>query len=362
MASQPCCIVPSVSACHGLLFVLLTAFPFSFFKVNFCLFCDWDEIHTWKMRKKRIRQGTLLVAPFVSTSESLSRLHNPAAADCGVAVLPPPAASPRRRHRTPAALPRRRSVSVVSPAPAAASYRHRSSAGRRLSSPHCAFCECLSLLDFDEIHKWKMPEERIQQGTPLEAPLASTSEYTTRTWIGRSSSTLGRVVDLVEQLHISSGTPSPDFTPGSVHLATTEILAALREHIRTLRHQFSQPASPAKPLVPPPPEEDEQDGCQARRRRRTRLAATRTRLSDDELSSSSSQTSQSSSPTPSLPQPHPPQQQFPQHPYQHPGYIVYVIQPLYTGAAGSSTVPSSPFPIPYPYPYPYSLQPPPPPS
>ncbi|MED6133180.1 hypothetical protein PIB30_026252, partial [Stylosanthes scabra] len=179
-----------------------------------------------------------------------------------------------------------------------------------------------------------------------------------------TSSTLARVIDLVEQLYFYFGTPPPDFTLDSVHLATTEILAVLEEHCRTLRHQFSQLAPPAHALVPPPPEEDEQDGSQARRLWRTGLAATRTRLRNDELSSSSSQTSQSSSPTPSLPQPHPPQQQFPQHPYQYPGYIVYVIPPPHIRAADSSTVPPSPFPIPIPipYPYPYSLQPPPPPS
>ncbi|MED6127719.1 hypothetical protein PIB30_090798 [Stylosanthes scabra] len=63
--------------------------------------------------------------------------------------------------------------------------------------------------------------------------------------IGRPTTTLGRVVDMVEQLHISSGAPPTDFTLASVHQATIDILEALGEHDRTLHHQFIQPAPPS---------------------------------------------------------------------------------------------------------------------
>ncbi|MED6218899.1 hypothetical protein PIB30_030910 [Stylosanthes scabra] len=39
----------------------------------------------------------------------------------------------------------------------------------------------------------------------------------TRRWIGRSSTSLGQVVDMVEQLHISSSAPPPNFTLANVH-------------------------------------------------------------------------------------------------------------------------------------------------
>ncbi|MED6220042.1 hypothetical protein PIB30_041298 [Stylosanthes scabra] len=61
----------------------------------------------------------------------------------------------------------------------------------------------------------------------------------TRKWIGQSSATLGHVVDLVEQLQLSSDAPPPGFTLDSVHHATTKILAALGEHDRAIHHQFS---------------------------------------------------------------------------------------------------------------------------
>ncbi|MED6122833.1 hypothetical protein PIB30_043585 [Stylosanthes scabra] len=127
----------------------------------------------------------------------------------------------------------------------------------------------------------------------------------TKRWIGRSSSTLGRVVDLVEQLHISSSAPLAGFTFDSVHNATTDILELLGEHDHTLLHQLSQPAPPIQALVEPPLDEAEQGGGRARRRR-TGLAATRTRLHDDEPSSSPSQATQSSTPAQSVPQPPPP--------------------------------------------------------
>ncbi|MED6170888.1 hypothetical protein PIB30_035465 [Stylosanthes scabra] len=166
-----------------------------------------------------------------------------------------------------------------------------------------------------------MRRERIQIGTPLEAPLTSTSEYmkwyrrNTRRWIGRSSASLGQVVDMVEQLHISSSAPPPNFTLAN----------------------------------------------------RTGLAANRTRLRDDEPSSSSSHGTQSSTPAPTGPPPHQPQQHFPQHPFSYPGYLVYPIPPPHTGAAGSSssstTVPPFPPPFLFSYPYPpYQFPPPPPPS
>ncbi|MED6157688.1 hypothetical protein PIB30_025632 [Stylosanthes scabra] len=216
--------------------------------------------------------------------------------------------------------------------------------------------------------------ERIQIGTPLEAPLTSTSKYmrwyrrNTRRWIGRSLASLGQVVDMVEQLHISSSAPPPNFTLANVHQATTAILDVFGEDDRTLLQQISQPAPPSQTLVQPPPEEDDEGGRRARRWR-TGLAANRTRLRDDELSSSSSHGTQSSTPAPTDPPPHPPQQHFPQHPFSYPGYLVYPIPPPHTGAAGSSlsstTVPPfpPPFPFPYPYPYqPYQFPPPPPPS
>ncbi|MED6182195.1 hypothetical protein PIB30_026310 [Stylosanthes scabra] len=88
----------------------------------------------------------------------------------------------------------------------------------------------------------------------------------TRRWIGRSSASLGQVVDIVEQLHISSSAPPPNFTLASVHQATTAILNAFGEHDRTLLQQISQPAPPSQTLVQLPPEEVEQGGSRARRR------------------------------------------------------------------------------------------------
>ncbi|MED6216580.1 hypothetical protein PIB30_008874 [Stylosanthes scabra] len=120
------------------------------------------------------------------------------------------------------------------------------------------------------IHRWDTHRERIQIGTPLEAPLTSTSEYmrwyrrNTRRWIGRSSASLGQVVDMVEQLHISSSSPLPNFTLANVHQATTAILDAFREHDRTLLQQISQPAPPSQTFVQPPPEEVELGGSRAR--------------------------------------------------------------------------------------------------
>ncbi|MED6149573.1 hypothetical protein PIB30_063791 [Stylosanthes scabra] len=210
------------------------------------------------------------------------------------------------------------------------------------------------------IHRWDTRRERIQIGTTLEAPLTCTSEYmkwyrrNTRRWIGRSLASLGQVfmrVDMVEQLHISSSTPPPNFTLANVHQATRTILDAFGEHDHTLLQQISQPAPPSQTLVQPPPEEDELGGSRARRRR-TGLAANRTRLRDDESSSSSSHGTQSSTPASTGPPPHPPQHHFPQHPFSYPGYLVYPIPPPHTGAHGSSssstTVP--PFPPPFPFP------------
>ncbi|MED6222003.1 hypothetical protein PIB30_060247 [Stylosanthes scabra] len=216
------------------------------------------------------------------------------------------------------------------------------------------------------IQRWDTRKERIQQGRPLVVPLTATSSYMkwymdiTRRWIGRSSSTLGRVVDLVEQLHISSSAPPDGFTFDSVRHVTTDILELLGEHDRTQLHQLSQPAPPTQTFVEPPPDEAEQGGNRARRRR-TGLAATRTRLRDDEPSSSSSQATPSSTSAQSIPPPPPPQ-----IPYQYPGYVVYPIPPSHIGAAGTSTasttMPPPPFPFPYPYPYPpYQFPPPPPP-
>ncbi|MED6211255.1 hypothetical protein PIB30_071934 [Stylosanthes scabra] len=153
------------------------------------------------------------------------------------------------------------------------------------------------------IHKLDTRRERIQIGTPLEAPLISTSEYmkwyrrNAQRWIGRSSASLGQVVDIVEQLHISSSAPPPNFTLDSVHQATTAILEAFGEHDHTLLQQISQSTPPSQTLVQPPPEEVEQGGSRARRRR-IELAANRTRLCDDESSSSSSHGTQSSTPAP----------------------------------------------------------------
>ncbi|MED6200533.1 hypothetical protein PIB30_086066 [Stylosanthes scabra] len=201
----------------------------------------------------------------------------------------------------------------------------------------------------------------IQQATPLVAPLTSTSDYMkwyrriTRRWIGRSSATLGQVVDMVEQLHISSSAPSPNYIFASVHHATTDILEALGEHDNILDQQISQPAPPSQTLVQPPPEEVEQGSGRARRRR-TGLAANRSRLRDDNPSSSSSHGTQSSTLAPTGSPPQPPQQHFPQHPFYYPGYLVYPIPPLHTGATGSSSsstvVPPFPHHFPFPYPYP----------
>ncbi|MED6203657.1 hypothetical protein PIB30_001355 [Stylosanthes scabra] len=165
----------------------------------------------------------------------------------------------------------------------------------------------------------------------------------TRRWIGRSSASLGQVVDMVEQLHISSSAPPPNFTLANVHQATTAILDAFGEHDRTLLQQISQPAPPSQTLVQPlmrmhlgayqpPPEEDDLGGSRARRRR-TGLTANRTRLCDNEPSSSSRHGTQSSTPAPTGPSPHLPQQHFPQHPFSYPGYLVYPIPPPHTGAA-----------------------------
>ncbi|MED6195584.1 hypothetical protein PIB30_039279 [Stylosanthes scabra] len=113
------------------------------------------------------------------------------------------------------------------------------------------------------------------------------------------------VVDMVEQLHISSSAPPPDFTLANVHQAIAAILDAFGEHDRTLLQQISQPAPPSQTLVQPPPEEDDEGGRRARRRR-TGLVANRTRLRDDEPSFSSSHGTQSSTPAPTGPAPHPP--------------------------------------------------------
>ncbi|MED6175451.1 hypothetical protein PIB30_078502 [Stylosanthes scabra] len=170
----------------------------------------------------------------------------------------------------------------------------------------------------DYIHRWDTCRDRIQQGPPLVAQLTSTSEYMkwyrciTRRWIGRSSATLGRVI--------------------------------------------SQSTPPSQTLVQPPGDEVEQGGSRARRRR-TSLAATRTRLRDDEPSSSSSHGTQSSTLAPTVPPLHPPQQHFAQHPYQYLGYIVYPIPPHHTRAVGSSASSTAvpPFPLNFPYPYPISV-------
>ncbi|MED6159685.1 hypothetical protein PIB30_044550 [Stylosanthes scabra] len=111
------------------------------------------------------------------------------------------------------------------------------------------------------ISRWDTCRECILQGTPLAAPLTSGTGYMksyrriTPKWIGRSSATLDNVVDLVEQLYLSSSTPPPGFNLDSVHLATSEILATLGEHDRAIHHQFNQLAQPTlmkppRPIVP----------------------------------------------------------------------------------------------------------------
>ncbi|MED6162887.1 hypothetical protein PIB30_074697 [Stylosanthes scabra] len=72
------------------------------------------------------------------------------------------------------------------------------------------------------------------------------------------------------------------------------------------------PASPTQTTVPSPSEEDETETRRGRCKL-TGLAATRTRLCDDQSSSSSSQATQQSTPAPNVPQHHLPQQQLPQH-------------------------------------------------
>ncbi|MED6191778.1 hypothetical protein PIB30_003581 [Stylosanthes scabra] len=173
------------------------------------------------------------------------------------------------------------------------------------------------IIQADYFHRWDRRMDRIQQGTPLVTPLTSTSNYMkwyrriTRRWIGRSSASLGQVVDMIEQLHISSSTPPPNFTFAGVHQATTDILEVLREHDRTLLQQISQPAPPSQTFVQPPLEEVEKGGSRAGRRR-IGLAANRTTLCYDEPSSSSNHGTQSSTPAPTGPPPsQPPQQHFP---------------------------------------------------
>ncbi|MED6124863.1 hypothetical protein PIB30_062990, partial [Stylosanthes scabra] len=114
--------------------------------------------------------------------------------------------------------------------------------------------------------------------------------------------------------------------------ATTKILAALEEHDHAIHNQFNQPTPPTQTAVPPPSEEDELESRKGRRK-----------------------ATQQFTPAPSVPRPHLPRQQFPQHLYQYPGYIVYLIPPPHTSATGtsSSTVLAPPFPSHFPYPYPY---------
>ncbi|MED6137388.1 hypothetical protein PIB30_064614 [Stylosanthes scabra] len=94
------------------------------------------------------------------------------------------AAAPCHRHRARAALPRHRpfrrlvSVAVLPPALAAdravASYRHRSSAGHRLSSPRCA---SVTPLPLDGVLSPKFMVGRLI-GSPIFASLAKSYSVT----------------------------------------------------------------------------------------------------------------------------------------------------------------------------------------